>query len=158
MPILPCQISIAGILDHVIEVVYSIIVPKIGLSCFILFNSPNSFLVSLAPDFFWNIICNRRKIVHTTNIRCTRWLKGNQSLSESLWFVDSRTLFDCNDWIAFALPQPLGTFSWCKYSFRPCEKRSRRFVIVQPYPFCPNNFMTSSPEKWLSATMCGGLG
>ncbi len=101
--------TIAGILDHVIKIVYSVIVSKIGLLCFILFNSPNSFLVSLAPHFFWNIICNWQKIVDTTNIHHTCRLKGNQSLCESLWFIHSRTLFDYNDWHCITHSLSFGT-------------------------------------------------
>ncbi len=79
MPIFPHNIPDACIFYHVIQVFNAIIIAEVRLLRFVLFNPPNTFCLSLAPNFLRNIICHQWKIVHPTNICCTHWLKWNQS-------------------------------------------------------------------------------
>jgi hypothetical protein len=62
MPIFPRNIPVACISYQVIQVVDAIIMAEVHLSHFVLFNPPNKFCLSLAPNFLRNIIVTDRRL------------------------------------------------------------------------------------------------
>ena len=49
----------------------------------------------------------------------------------------------------------VSVFLWRKWLGTPDGKRSRRHVIVAPNPFCPNQYITRSPENEFSQVVFG---
>ena len=147
MSVFPRGVSNLGIFYHIVDIVNTIIMPKVGWPGLVLFNPPKSPVWPLTSPLNWHvqvtdgILFMLQMLVAPVDWNDTNVLVyGLVVLSPPAFSLACTCLIATigfSNRIAFGRGSPALTTSWWRYSFSPSGKRSHRHVCVIPNPLLP---------------------